>query len=185
MGGFSKDILLIDFETTGLDLYKALPIQLGAVLLDKNSLKEKDSFLSFINQDVSGMSEESSRIHGITQQDLDTAPNQKDVITDFLAKFGTEVYLASWNEMLDHTMLSRMLNSIDKDIYEHDYHYLDVWSLAYMTLVQQGRGDIVRSEPTFQYFGLPPRKTHDALEDCRHTAEVFRKVYNRTNAKLI
>ncbi len=176
--GFSKDILLIDFETTGLSLDDALPIQLGAVLLDKNSLDEKDSFLSLINQDLSGMSEESSKIHGITQKDLNKAPGQQDVITDFLDKFGTEVYLASWNEMLDHSMLVKMLKSIGKDIYEHDYHYIDIWSVAYIHLVKQGRGDIVRSEPTFQHFGLPARKVHDALEDCRHTAEVLRKVYN-------
>lgn len=28
MVGFSKDILVLDFETTGLDLEKSLPIQL-------------------------------------------------------------------------------------------------------------------------------------------------------------
>ena len=178
MQGFSKDILVIDFETTGLDLDKALPIQLGAVLLDKQNLEEKDSFISLIRQDVSDMSDESAKIHGITQDSLNEAPDQKEVIADFLNKFGTEVYLASWNEMLDHTMLKKMLESVGKDIYEHDYHYLDVWSLAYLYLVKIGRGDTIKSEPTFQYFGLPPRTSHDALEDCRHTAEVLRKVYN-------
>lgn len=176
--GFSKDILLIDFETTGLSLEDALPIQLGAILLDKESLEEKDSFLSFINQDVSGMSEESAKIHGINQNDLNKSPKQQEVITDFLNKFGTEVYLASWNEMLDHTMLKKMLESVGKDIYVHDYHYIDIWSIAYMQLVKQGRGDIVRSEPTFRHFGLPARNAHNALEDCRYTAEVLRKVYN-------
>lgn len=178
MRGFSKDILLIDFETTGLDLKKSLPIQLGAVLLDKQSLKEKDSFLSYIKQDVSNMPKESFDVHGITQGILNSAPMEEDVIEIFLSKFGTEIYLASWNEMLDHTMLSKMLNSIGKDIYEHDYHYLDIWSLAYMHMSKKGRGDIIRSEATFEYFGLPTRGRHDALEDCRHTAEVLRKVYN-------
>jgi DNA polymerase III epsilon subunit-like protein len=178
MIGFSKDILLIDFETTGLDLDKALPIQLGAVLLDKESLEEKNHFLSFIKQDVSEMSEESAKIHGITQDMLSFAPEPAEVIKDFLNTFGADVYLSSWNEMLDHTMLKKMLESVGKDIYEHDYHYLDIWSLVYMHLVREGRGDIIKSEPTFRYFGLPARKTHDALEDCRHTAEVLRKVYN-------
>lgn len=178
MQGFSKDILLIDFETTGLDLDKALPIQLGAVLLDKKDLSEKASFLSYIHQDTSGMSREAASIHGITQKLLDNAPKQEEVIKKFLKKFGIDVYLASWNEMLDHVMLSKMLKSIGKDIYEHDYHYLDIWSLAYMHLVRLGRGNIIKSEPTFQYFGLPPRQYHDALEDCRHTAEVLRRVYN-------
>ena len=137
MKGFSKDVLLVDFETTGLDLDRSLPIQLGAVLLDRETLEEKDSYLTFIKQDLSGMSPEAAK------------------------------------------MMAKLLREVDKDIYTHDYHYLDVWSLAYLYLVEQGKGDIVRSEPTFQYFGLPPRKTHDALEDCRHTAEVLRKVYNK------
>lgn len=178
MNGFSKDILLIDFETTGLDLDRSLPIQLGAVLLDKETLKEKDSFLSFIKQDLSDMNPVAAKIHGITDESLTDALSPKEVIEKFLKQFGTEVYLASWNEMLDHTMMAKLLKEVDKDIYAHDYHYLDVWSLAYLYLVQQGKGDVVRSEPTFQYFGLPPRKNHDALEDCRHTAEVLRKVYN-------
>lgn len=178
MRGFSKDILLIDFETTGLDLEKSLPIQLGAVLLDKQTLAEKDSFLSFIKQDLSDMPAESAKIHGITADHLKDSPQPDDVITSFLDQFGVEVYLASWNEMLDHTMMAKLLKEVDKDIYVHDYHYLDVWSLAYLYLVQQGRGDIVRSEPTFQHFGLPSRNAHNALEDCRHTAEVLRKVYN-------
>lgn len=178
MKGFSKDILVIDFETTGLDLEKSLPIQIGAVLLDRQSLKEKDSFISFIKQDVSDMSDESAKVHGITQEVLNSAPDQKEIIMEFLNKFGTNIYLASWNEMLDHMMLKRMLESIDKDIYEHDYHYLDIWSLAYFHMVRQGKGDIIKSEPTFLYFGLPPRKSHNALEDCRNTAEVLRRVYN-------
>ncbi len=179
MKGFSKDVLLVDFETTGLDLDRSLPIQLGAVLLDRETLEEKDSYLTFIKQDLSGMSPEAAKIHGINEETLQDAPSPKEVIENFLDKFGTQVYLASWNEMLDHTMMAKLLREVDKDIYTHDYHYLDVWSLAYLYLVEQGKGDIVRSEPTFQYFGLPPRKTHDALEDCRHTAEVLRKVYNK------
>lgn len=178
MKGFSKDILLIDFETTGLDLEKSLPIQLGAVLLDKESLDEKDSFLSFIKQDLADMNPEAAKIHGITDEKLKDAPTPKQVIEKFLTQFGTDFYLASWNEMLDHTMMAKLLKEIDKDIYTHDYHYLDVWSLAYLHLAKQGKGDVIRSEPTFQHFGLPPRKTHDALEDCRHTAEVLRILYN-------
>ncbi len=178
MKGFSKPILIIDFETTGLDLKSSLPIQLGAVLLDKESLVEQDNFLSFIKQDLSGMSPESAKIHGITSSDLQGAPTQNQVMKKFLARFGVDVYLASWNEMLDHCMLGRMLGGIGKDIYEHDYHYLDIWSLAYMYLVGQGRGDIVRSEQTFEFLGLPKRNLHNALEDCQLTAEVLRKVYN-------
>lgn len=179
MKGFSKDILLIDFETTGVDLEKSLPIQLGAVLLDKNSLDEKDSFLSYIKQDLSTMSSESQQIHGITERDLVDAPSPKEVINKFIEKFGTEVYLASWSQMLDQSMIIKLLNDADKDIYTYDYHYIDIWSISYLEMAKNGHGDIIRSEDAFNFFGLKPRKAHNALEDCRHTAELLRKIYNK------
>ncbi|MSR68323.1 3'-5' exonuclease [Candidatus Saccharibacteria bacterium] len=179
MKGFLKDILLIDFETTGIDLNKSLPIQLGAILLDRQTLAEKDNFLSYIKQDLSNMSRQSAKIHGITKKEMDTAPTSSEVIGSFIEQFGTEVYLASWNEMLDHSMLATMLGSIGKGIDTHDYHYLDIWSIVHIYMVQRGKGDIIRSEPINEYFGLPARTTHNALEDCKLTAQVLRKVYNR------
>lgn len=177
MNGFAKDILILDFESTGLDARFAEPTQLGAVLLDKTSLKEKDQFMSYIEADLSKASEEALRVSGITQQDLEGAPNQKQVITEFLEKFGTEVFTASWNSILDRGLLNKMLWTIEKDIFIYDYHYLDVWPIVYTHLCRHGQGDTVRLEPTLKYFGLKPRGNHDALEDCRVTAEVLRKVY--------
>ena len=66
------------------------------------------------------------------------------------------------------------------DFMEYDYHILDIWPIIYVFFVRQGKGDIYRSEQTFREFGLPARKSHDALEDCRHTAEVLRKIVFET-----
>lgn len=179
MKSFNKDILLIDFEGTGLDLDKSEPTQLGAVLLDKQTLEEKKSFVSYIAiEHPEHMTDGAIEISGITPDMLQDAPKPKQVMNTFLEEFGTNVFLASWNSSYDQAMLTKMLKAIGKNLFEYDYHYLDIWPLAYLYMVKQGKGDIVRGEPTFQYFGLPPRTTHDALEDCRHTAEVLRKVYN-------
>ncbi len=177
MKGFAKDILLLDFESTGLDARFAEPTQLGAVLLDKETLEEKDHYLSYIVADLSKASKEALEISGISQKDLEGAPEQKEVITEFLHKFGTDVFTASWNSILDRGLLNKMLWTIDKDIFTYDYHYLDVWPIVYTHLCSQGHGDIVRLEPTLQFFGLKERGKHNALEDCRITAEVLRKVY--------
>ena len=49
---FPKDLLFIDFETTGSDPDQAKPLQIGALLLDKATLAEKAEFVSYIKQDL-------------------------------------------------------------------------------------------------------------------------------------
>lgn len=177
---FKKDILMIDFETTDGRPPLAKPIQLAAVLLDKNTLKEKKEFSSYIKQDLEGANPRSSAVHGITKEILKDAPSQDEVMQKFLDYFGTNVYLSCWTTMLDTKMLEDMMTGIGHDFMEYDYHILDIWPIIYIHFVKQGRGDIYRSEQTFQEFGLPSRKAHDALEDCRHTAEVLRKIVFET-----
>lgn len=177
MKGFAKDILLIDFESTGLDAAYAEPTQLGAILLDKTNLEQKDEYLTYISADLSKASPEALEVSGISEQDLKGAPSQQDVMQEFLERFGTDVFVASWNSILDRGLLSKMLDTLGKDIFAYDYHYLDVWPIAYIHLCQRGHGDIVRLEPTLQFFGMKARGKHNALEDCRITAEVLRKVY--------
>lgn len=178
MKGFAKDILLIDFEGGGLDLDHSEPTQLGAVLLDRETLEEKSYYLSLIAvEHPEKMAQEAIDISGIGPEMLRDAPVRKKVASEFLAKFGTNVFLASWNSSVDQALLRMVMKSIGKDIFEYDYHYFDVWPVVYMHLSKQGYGNTIRLEPTLKHFGMPARGKHDALEDCRVTAEVLRKVY--------
>ncbi|MBI2797785.1 3'-5' exonuclease [Candidatus Saccharibacteria bacterium] len=177
MKGFAKDILLMDFESTGIDPVVHEPTQLGAILLDKETLQEKDSYLTFIGADLSKASKEALEISGISQKDLEDAPAQEEVAKEFLQKFGTDVFLSSWNSILDRGLLDKMLRIIGKTIFEYDYHYLDVWPICYMYLCRTGQGDKLRGDATFKALGLPQRQNHDALEDCRYAAEALKAVY--------
>ena len=84
---FAKDILLIDFE--GL----AEPVQIGAVLLDAETLEEKDSFLSYIWTDLKG---EFKATSGISQETLQDAPTQAEIGKLIFDKFGSDILLGSW-----------------------------------------------------------------------------------------
>lgn len=173
---FKRDIIMIDFETTDGRPNYAKPIQLAAVLLDKTTLKEKKSFVSYIHQDMTDADPRASKVHGISQNDLSDAPKEQEVMQKFLDTFGTDLFLSCFTTLLDMKMLETMMNSIGHDLMEYDYHILDLWPIIYIHFVKQGRGDIYRSEETFKEFGLPSRGDHDALEDCRHSAEVLRKI---------
>jgi DNA polymerase III epsilon subunit-like protein len=171
---FIKDILIIDFETTGLHPDRDLPIQLAAVLLDKETLEEKKTYTTFIKQDLSSADPEAMAVNGIKQQDLDSAPSEAEVARALVETFGFDVLLASWVEFLDRRMLERILKTADVNIRTFDYHFLDLWHVAYVHLLKQGYAGTIRSEAMFEALGLPKRGSHDALEDCRHAAEALR-----------
>ncbi|MEK7176865.1 MAG: exonuclease domain-containing protein [Patescibacteria group bacterium] len=165
---FPKDILLIDFE--GLHV----PKQIGAILLDKNTLEEKDSFSSYIYANMVDKIEK--LISGITQEMLEGALSQAEVGKIVFDKFGTDILIASFVADLDFRHFKTIISSAGIDPTLYDYHILDIWPLAYVHLLKGGYTGKINSEEIFQAFGAKPRGLHDALEDCRITADVLRKI---------
>ena len=189
--GFSKDVLLIDFESTGFEYNEAgevveigEPTQLGAVLLDKQSLVEKDKFLSDIQADPNKLNPWVLEHTDITKERVVKAPAAKLVAQKFFDQFGTDVYLASWNQRDDRAWLHDFIQSIGKRESTYDYHHLDIWPIAYTYLCQLGHPEVIRSEDTFLAFGQGARGAHNALDDCRRTAEILRAVVNQTELSL-
>lgn len=164
---FPKDILLIDFE--GL----TEPVQIGAVLLDKETLIEKDSFSSYIWTDLHG---EIKAISGISQETLKGAPAQAEAGRMFFEKFGTDVLIGTWVAMADIKNLEKIITAAGLDFKLYDYHILDIWPAAYIHLLKHGYSGDIRSEDMFKEFGATPRGFHNALEDCRIAADILRKI---------
>lgn len=181
--GFSKPVLLIDFESAGFIADKhgdvidpGEPTQLGAVLLDAKTLTEEANFLSDIKADPNKLDPWVLKNTDITAERVAKAPAPKVVANDFINKFGTDVYLASWNVAFDRAWLDMLMQSIGRHETMYDYHHIDVWSLAHVYLCQNRHTDAVRSEATFRLFGQSSRSVHNALDDCQRTAEVLRAV---------
>ena len=164
---FPKDILVIDFEGF------PDPVQMGAALLDKESLAEKDNFVSYIYTDLEGKTMKRS---GITQEMLIGAPTQAEVGSMIYEKFGTNILLASWVDTLDITHFQKIISQIGRGWKDYDYHVLDIWPAAYLHLLKREYAGGMGSEEMFQAFGLAPRGLHNALEDCRIAADVLRKL---------
>lgn len=190
--GYDKDVLVFDFESTGFirdpetgEVTDAGdPTQLGAILLDKATLVEKDSFTSDIKADPERLDPWVLKHTDITAEKLAAAPEPSTVAQQFVDQFGTDFYLASWNVTFDRFWLQTLLSSIQRTDAMYDYHHLDVWSVAYTYLCQLGHPEIKKSEPTFKAFGQSGRQAHTALDDCRRTAEVLRAVVNHKELSL-
>ena len=164
---FIKDILVIDFEGS------KEPTQIGAVLLDKETLCEKESFLSFIFTDLEGFVSPTS---GITQEMLHNAPSQAKVGQMIYEKFGTNVLIACWVQDLDIRNFKKIITAAGKSFSEYDYHIVDIWSPAYLFCLKNGYTGGIRSEEMFHYFGAQSRTFHNALDDARIAAEILRKI---------
>ncbi len=172
---FIKDILLFDIETTGPYADKDTIIQLSAILLDKDNLLEKDFFNSYVR--VSLLDNTINQHATILQIPFETMKQSLkiyDVIKLFDEKFGSKYLLAA------HTSLpvAFLRNAYKKAAisYEFDMHTVDLWTLGYIYTLSFG----VKKMPTFNtfldQFNLSQKNRHNALERCRLSAEIFRKV---------
>jgi DNA polymerase III epsilon subunit-like protein len=173
---FPKDILIIDIESSNKDLEKAEPLQIGAVLLDKDTLKEKTSFVSYIINDLSKASPQTLEINGITLEKLNGAPSINQVTNKFVEVFGKDFIFSGWVCEKDRAIFRKMMVSSDINPSDFDFHIYDIWPIAYTYLLQRGYKGSMNSEEMFQEFGLPARGHHDALEDCRFIAIILRKI---------
>lgn len=164
---FPKDILVIDFE--GI----SEPVQIGALLLDKDTLEEKASFTSHIWTDLKGKTKKKS---GISQETLEGAPSQAEVGQIVFDRFGTNVFLASWVANADMKNFEKIIRATGRNFFSvYDYHVIDIWPVAYIHLLKGRYTGGTSSEEIFQEFGAKPRGFHNALEDCRIAADVLRK----------
>ncbi|MBI5621653.1 3'-5' exonuclease [Candidatus Falkowbacteria bacterium] len=176
---FPKDLLIIDFEASLGDAPNTEPVQLGAVLLDKTTLAEKKNFVSWIRADLSSVPPEKLAKKGFDPETILNAPTASEVAGKFVECFGKDYFLASWAAGLDWALFKGLMRSADISPKEFDYHVYDLWPVAYTYLLERGYAGSWRSEVMFQEFGLPSRGAHDALEDCRHAAQVLRKILEK------
>lgn len=182
MKDFLKDIVMVDFEVTGFEIEKDEPVQIGILVLDKHSLKEKDRFVSWIrpvqeiNPELPGFKWAALGEKEIGE--INKAPSLEEVAKE-AAKILPEKYtFCAWNASFDFYFWHRMLKTIN--LKTQTVAILDLWSLAYPILLNdENYKDDFKSERVFQYFGAKPRAKHDGLEDCKIEAMVLKKLLDK------
>jgi DNA polymerase III epsilon subunit-like protein len=183
MFNFNKDILMLDIESTGLDVTKHEIIQLAAVLLDKKTLREKKRFNSYVKpQRWNLRSSEAMKVNGLTFEQLKNAPSLKTVLKKFDKTFGKDLIPATYGGNLDIVFLPAAYRSA-KMKYPFEHHTFNMWPVCYVLMAQKKQFKNKQRfvgftlENTGDYLGvkrLPGR--HDALIDCLYQADVLRAV---------
>lgn len=179
MKPFQRDILVCDFEVTGFDIDAGEPVQIGLILLDKETLESKWSYSSWIkpSQSVS-LDMEGFRWASLDRKDLEEiqkAPDLTTVANEIIKSLPKSYYLCAWNATFDFCFWSKLLKTVGMKA--KTANILDLWTLAQVRLLNDEKyiGDY-KSESVFQYLGAKPRTKHYGIADCEIEVMILRKL---------
>ncbi len=170
----SKEFVVIDTETTGLNPKKDEILSIGAVKIKDNKILTSQTFEVFLKNSKE-ISSNSIKIHGIRPFDLKDAKTTKEGIVEFLNFVGSRPLIGYYlefdvsminkytKEMLGITLPNRMI--------EVSEIYFD----KSISLIPQGNIDL-RFDTILQNCGIPNMGVHNAVNDAIMTAMIYLKL---------
>lgn len=180
-------ICFIDFETTGIDVFRDEPIEFGAVLIDYN-LNIKNEFSSKMSMNKSVyLTKRAFNIHNISIEDLAESPNQKEVVKKFFNEFGTDFRLGGWNTSFDVSFLRKVChkNGMMVSYNKINHRHIDTQSLGFLAvelgLVEHSKNSL---NDWVNHFGFKRGSNHSALEDAKLTFEIYKGLLNLFREQL-
>lgn len=183
---FTRDLVVLDLECTGLDTQKHEIIQIAAIRINKDTLAEVGRFSSYVkptawdNRDPAAMA-----VNRISYDMVASAPDLQKVLELFESKFGgAEVLLAAYNTAFDIPMFRHAYTRLGRPC-PFDFHSFDIWALAYLYwgLTDQkpnpDRPIGFTLADVAGAVGVPPSTAgafHNAIADVEAEVEVLRRL---------
>ena len=155
--------VVLDFETTGLDLQVDEIVEIGAVKIKEGRIVDEYHTLIKPSKALSG---KSSEITGITQEMLEGERSIEEILPEFL-EFLEDSILVAHNANFDYRFLRLWIKKVLKKDWEKPY--VDTLALAKSLL----RLKSYSLDSVVKKLGLGPFRHHRALDDARVTAQVF------------
>lgn len=172
-------ICFIDFETTGIDVFRDEPIEFGAILVDSNlEIKNKFSSKIFVHKSVY-LTKRAFNIHNISIEDLNNSPSQKEVFKMFFNEFGTDFRLGGWNTSFDVSFLRKIChkNGMMVKYNKINHRHIDAQSIGFLAvelaLVDHAQNSL---NDWVNYFGFIRSNNHSAMEDAQLTFQIYKEL---------
>ncbi len=162
----THDVVVFDFETTGLSATDCKIIEIGAVKISGGKITEQ--FETFVDPEEH-IDEESTKIHGIVDSDVSGSPTYKQALQDFY-KFTRNTTLVAYNIGFDYSFLS-LYGTLAG--YNFDNPQIDALKLASKNV--KGVKNY-KLKTIADHLGVLLDNAHRAVYDAIATAEVFIKL---------
>ncbi|WP_092385740.1 3'-5' exonuclease [Halopseudomonas salegens] len=161
-------LIVLDLETSGLNLYRDQVLSIGAVAIEQGAIDMGQQFECTLFRPGHKVTE-AVLLHGIAPSDIALGCAAADGLLDFL-EFARGCVLFAFHAPFDQRMLGR---SLKQDLgYRLQHRFIDVADMAPMLFPQAdvGRGGL---DDWLTYFGLLNSARHNAAADAQATAELL------------
>jgi len=170
------EFTVVDFESTGLDIYTDEIIEIGATKLVGGFIT--DTFHTYVKANKK-ISKRASEITGITDSQLQDAMDPVETLEKLIEFIGNSVFVAH-NAAFDYSILkSNVKRYLNRDI---DYLVLDTLKLSRKYLADKLKSFSL--DRVASYFGIE-FKHHNAAEDSKVTAEILQKILYSNGIKSL
>ncbi|MNZ63407.1 DNA polymerase III PolC-type [compost metagenome] len=170
----TQRFVVLDLETTGLNVNRDIVISIGAVLIEDGAINMARQFECTLQRQLKTVTE-SVLIHGIAPSALASGTAPAEGLLAFMEFAGDCVFLA-YHAPFDQRMLTRALK--DELGYRLQHPFFDIADLAPMlfpeAFVQRGGLD-----HWIEFFKLDMPQRHHAAADALATAEIALILFNR------
>ena len=168
--------VVVDVETSGLDLRRERLLAIGAVAVEAMLLRFDDSFSAYLRQPVAS-SNENILVHGIDGTTQVSAPDSADGLAAFL-RYAGKAPLVAFHAGFDRMAIDRALRAALGVSLENTW--LDLAKLA-PALLPEGAAFTTLDAWT-DALGIANYRRHDALADAAATAQLLQVVLARSIA---
>lgn len=160
----SRDIIFIDFETTGVDTEKDRIVQIGAIKYKVDGTVEEKDVLINPEREIPL---EASEVHGITDEMVKDAPKFRQIAVNF-RKWLDDCDFAHYNgDSFDLPLLNAELVRAGLDPINWEFNSVDVLKL-YRQMHPNTLSDVYT-----RLTGKVPENAHNAVFDLYMTKEVL------------
>ena len=172
--------VVLDLETTGLNLRRDLVLAIGAVVIDDGAIDFAEQFECTLCR-PNHQASVSTLIHGIAPSEVARGVEPAQALLEFMEFVGDSPLLA-FHAGFDQRMLARALKqSLD---YRLQHHFFDVAEIAPL-LCPDGSSQLRGLDAWVDAFGLQVQQRHHASADALVTAELALMLFSKARRQGI
>lgn len=179
-------LIIMDLEMNVVKREAVEIIQIGAVRLDEASLSITDEFMTYVFPEYFPVSARATKITGILQEDVKSAPLLAEALKQFDAWAGRDYKtMYSWS-MCDIEQIQRecSLKGIDQTDLAYMYGHWGDFQKEFCDLIGYERQ--LKLQAALGALDLVAEgKAHAALDDARNTAFLYEAAHNPKKQHLI
>ena len=190
--------VFVDIETSGLDPFIHVPIDIGLVVVDLATGRELSSYetlLSVTEEEWQAKDPSSSEIHGISFEQLvgegisrtSAAKAIEGLLTSLQITNETAFFICQ-NPSFDRPFFAKIIPQYRQEALRWPYHWLDLASMYWALIAGQGsaQGSVCVSKNVIaSALGLPPEeRPHRAINGVRHLISCYERLVGYPGSHL-